>query len=695
MQNLWHQPSHSSSVRGDAWPWTGSIGLSIAVGVAYLLTAHLSLALLTKPECVAVVWPAAGIASGTLIALGPKARLPVTVAVWTASVAASLLDGRNFPATIVFAFCNAGEALLVAWLITQRFGKDFSLDSLRNVLGFFAAAGVGPAISAILATAGFVLFYNSGAPIPTTWLNWFASDALGIIMVAPLLIGLGGLRRDLPERWELTEGTLTLVALAVVSAVAFGSSAHYWWYTVLPLGLLLPALLAAHCRPVFAAAAALILGCAVVWTATIGIGEFGEISSLPDRAYAARATLLAISTYTLVLAALFAERRHNEAALEDSNNRLKNSNDRLQLALDGAELGVWSLDAKTGRFESDARDGQIHGYQPDAPPKTLAAARPFIRPGDLPALDAAFAASKRTGGRCKVEYRLAPAVDGADLRQERWVALEGTVVRDAYGRSGQLLGVTRDITHQSRQSGHWPIAICSLPSLVSSLWSEPMRTTLARKGTRFRLAMRSCMACPRRPRRPAAPNGEAEFTRMTCLAWRLASSRPWLSGGANTIASIALSVPPARFDGSSSRSFISYDRDGAAPRLVGANIDITERKKTELALEERNVQLALAGKAGRVGSYAYSIDSDVMQVSAGYAALHGLPEGTTETTRSEWRTRAHPEDLVRSRGSAETGVPQAPRTISKLSIAFFGPERVAGSSCAASFPTTRMGAPGE
>ena len=154
----------------------------------------------------------------------------------------------------------------------------------------------------------------------------------------------------------------------------------------------------------------------MVWTATFGIGELGEISSLPDRAFAARATLLAIATYTLVLAALFAERRHNEAALEDTNNRLKGSNHRLQLALDGAELGVWSVDTKTSRFESDARDGQIHGRQPDAPAKNLAEARSFVHPGDLPALDAAFAASRRTGGRCKVEYRLAPIVGGVDPR---------------------------------------------------------------------------------------------------------------------------------------------------------------------------------------------------------------------------------------------------------------------------------------
>jgi PAS domain S-box-containing protein len=74
--------------------------------------------------------------------------------------------------------------------------------------------------------------------------------------------------------------------------------------------------------------------------------------------------------------------------------------------------------------------------------------------------------------------------------------------------------------------------------------------------------------------------------------------------------------------------------------------DIKERQKAELLLDERNVLLALAGKAARVGSYAYDLDSDVMQISEGYAALHGLPEGSAETTRSEWRARVHPDDLA-------------------------------------------------
>jgi two-component sensor histidine kinase len=70
-------------------------------------------------------------------------------------------------------------------------------------------------------------------------------------------------------------------------------------------------------------------------------------------------------------------------------------------------------------------------------------------------------------------------------------------------------------------------------------------------------------------------------------------------------------------------------------------------KQVEQALAERSLQLALAGKAALVGSYAYDVGNDMMQVDAGYAALHGLPEGTVKTARSEWRARTLPEDLIR------------------------------------------------
>jgi integral membrane sensor domain MASE1 len=111
------------------------IGLAAAVGVAYFSGARLSLALLTTPDGVAVFWPAAGLAAGTMIALGSVSRMPVALGVIAATVVANLMGDRNLPSAIVFALCNAGEAALIAWLIERFLGPGFNLDNLRRVLG--------------------------------------------------------------------------------------------------------------------------------------------------------------------------------------------------------------------------------------------------------------------------------------------------------------------------------------------------------------------------------------------------------------------------------------------------------------------------------------------------------------------------------------------------------------------------------
>jgi PAS domain S-box-containing protein len=630
--------------------WMTLAVLAIAFAGSYFLAARLSLALLTKPDGVAVFWPAAGIAAGSLIALGPRLRLPVAIGVAAASAWASLLSDRNLAAAAVFALCNGAEPLLVARLIRHQFGDNFKLETLRSVLGFYAAAVIGPALSGAVATVGFILFHKADAPVLTIWLNWLASDALGIIMVAPLFIGLRGLRHNPPERWELAEGTLTLAALAVVSILAFGCPAHYW-YTVLPLGLLLPVLLAAHCRPVFAAAAVLIVGFAVVWTATFGMGELGELQSLHDRAYAARATLLALSTCTLVLAALFAERRHNEAILKDSN-------ERLQLALDGAELGVWSIDAKSGRFESDPRDRRIHGYRPEAPPITVAQARHYIHPDDLPSLDAAFAASMRGGSSCKVEYRLAPTSNGTGAGQERWVAVEGTVVRGPSGQPLRWLGITRDITARKQAEDKLEKSEREIRGLLEALPAAVYMTDAAGYisycnaaavslwGLKPELGTSKFCGCWKLHRCDGTPLPSEENP----MALALREKKP--IRGAEAIAE--------RPDGSRVL-FIPFPTplfDASGTLIGGVNmlVDITERKQAENTLAERNTQLALAGQVGLVGTFSYDLDSGRMHVSPGYATIHGLAEGTLETSRADWRARVHPDDLARLDAKLERAI---------------------------------------
>jgi PAS domain S-box-containing protein len=188
------------------------------------------------------------------------------------------------------------------------------------------------------------------------------------------------------------------------------------------------------------AAAVVIIAFGLVWTTTFGLGSFGD-PAIPvgERVLAAQTGMVITTLCALVLVALFAERRDNEVALRGSKHRL-------QLALDGAELGIWEVDPTTGRFSYDGRHSRIHGYPFDGPPSTLAAAQAYVDSRDLPDLEASITAALDSHLGFRAEYRVVPPPGEAKVRHVRWVAAEGAVIRDELGRPARMLGVTRDIT---------------------------------------------------------------------------------------------------------------------------------------------------------------------------------------------------------------------------------------------------------
>ena len=197
-----------------------------------------------------------------------------------------------------------------------------------------------------------------------------------------------------------------------------------------------------------------------------------------------------------------------------------------------------------------------------SPPKTIKEGRRFVHPDDRVRIDTAFAEAQRTGGVWSAEYRVVHPPDHPHAGEVRWVAFEGSIVRNAQGKPVRLLGVTRDIT---------------------------------------------------------------------------------------------------------------------------------QRKRAEQALAERNTQLALAGKIALVGSFAFDIGSGRMQVSPGYAAIHGLPEGTEETRRTDWRARVHPDDLRRLEVRLQQGYCRtAARTLLRVSYCPFRRRDPMDRVRAASYRTTAM-----
>src|SRR5260221_14348901 len=336
-------------------PLASGASVISAVGVAltYFVAARLSLALLEPVDGVAVFWPAAGVASGILIALGSAARWPVVVGVVAATIAANLLSDRNIWNSVFSAVANAGEAVIVAGLIHRFCGSPFELNELRRVLALFAVTIAGTSLSGIAGTVGFVQVHGSTASPPVIWLHWFSSDAIGTIAVAPLAIGLASLVRSVPPRREIAEGVLALAVVSLVCALlAFLPNEP--WTAELAIGALCPLLLwiASRLRPAFTAVATFIIAITIVWTTIFAIGIFGDLRlSIEQRVLGAQATILALSLGALVLAALFSERRLHEGALLEREARLQQA-----LRAGSVITFDWDVSADEVRFSQNATE---------------------------------------------------------------------------------------------------------------------------------------------------------------------------------------------------------------------------------------------------------------------------------------------------------------------------------------------------
>jgi len=473
LESLREQVQGALPARTAASPWARPVALAVAVGIAYFLAARLSLLLLTEPDGVAVFWPAAGVAAGVLIALGPSARIPVAAGAMVATIVANLMGDRTFSSTIVFAICNAGEALLTGWLIERYFGPDFTLDRLVHVMGLLAAAIIGTTVSGIGGTIGFVYFQNTNASVLTIWHHWFASDALGIITIAPLIIEIAAARRHPPPRHELIEGLLAICGLVLMALFVILLPKGPLG-TAVPIALLFPLLLwlAARCRPVFSAAAVFIIALTVVWMTTFGIGHFFDPSIPPNvQILRAQATILATSLCAFVLASLFAERRLHAAALEEREARLQEA-----LAAGGVMAFEWDVGAKSSRRSDNAP--QILGFDAKEP----FTARDFlarVHPDDRQRLRAHIYSVRPDKPSYKATFRFS----GPNGR-EIWLEESSRAEYDATGRYVRLKGLTLDITERKQAEERQNLLVAELDHRVKNLLaSVAVITMYTREGS--------------------------------------------------------------------------------------------------------------------------------------------------------------------------------------------------------------------
>jgi PAS domain S-box-containing protein len=754
-----------------------AVGVVLTVGVAYFLAAKLGVALLRTPDGVAGFWPAAGIAAGVIVALGPAVRVPVAIGVMAATALANLSGDRGLPAALAFAACNAGEALLMGWLIERRYGSDFSLDSLPRVLGFFLAAAIATAAAGLGAIAGDTLFHALDGPAPTIWLHWFVAHALGVVGIAPLVIGIARSLQEPPRHSEVLEGACILTILACASLLTFAWPTGHW-FTIVPSALLLPLLVwpAARCPPVFAAAAVFTVAFVIMCSVAFGVGRLGDAGiPLPDRLLAAQVTLLAVSACSLIIAALFAERRTHEVLLSTNNARLRTQEEAFRrllgslpaaiyttdkagritycnqtavdlwgkrpqvgkdrwsdlwrlhypdgssvpldqrptqivlnegravrgreallerpdgtlvpimpcpaplldergtiigvvnmqvdlterkraeaalaerdvlLALAGkaARVGGYALDCATGILRVSPGCAALYGLPEGTTEWSRADRRACILAEDLPGLDDQFVRTCEEQRREHVaQFRIVRANDG----DVRWIETRNLISYEE-GRPFRIVGIGIDVTERKKAEAELKESEARLADalaagqVIAFEWDPATRQS--RRSANAALILgdeerggAGRWRCDTFFQRIHPDDREAFRTSIR----QLSAAAP----------SYALSF---RFRGSDGRLLWleetakgEFDAAGRLLRIKGLTRDITDRTKAERALAERNLQLALAARAALVGSFSYDIETDEIRFSEGYAAIHGLPDGSSHTMRCIWQAGVHPEDLAR------------------------------------------------
>jgi PAS domain S-box-containing protein len=194
----------------------------LAVALTYYLAAQIGKLTATYSGNVCALWPAAGVALAAALLRGPRVWPGIALGACVANAQASW---GTLPAasSIACGLANGAGASLSALLPTYVLRPAFAPhEVLRRVCAagqlILLGAAVGPLLSALL---GVMALAAAGAlpweAFPGAVATWWVGDAVGVLVVAPLLLATVSLlqgREAMVRPWEglAAIGVLTLAA---------------------------------------------------------------------------------------------------------------------------------------------------------------------------------------------------------------------------------------------------------------------------------------------------------------------------------------------------------------------------------------------------------------------------------------------------------------------------------------------------
>jgi integral membrane sensor domain MASE1 len=290
--------------------FAGDVLLILAVAAAYFGAGRLGLlrGLSVEGVVVSPLWPSTGVAVACLLVFGLRVWPGIALGVLFVVMSLAPLD----PAVAVTVFGNTA-APVCGYLMLRRVGFRTDLGRLRDGLALvFLAALSATLISATIGVGPLVLTGELTVQgFWRVWPAWWVGDAMGVLIVTPLLLVLTEARWP-PRLSNWKEGVALTAAAAVIVPVATLSP-------VSVLFLVYPLLIWAALRFQLAGSMLCALAACVMATvaATDRSGPFEGMSSM--------AVMLKLQAFNgsmaltaLLLSALITEQRNTRRSVEQA-----------------------------------------------------------------------------------------------------------------------------------------------------------------------------------------------------------------------------------------------------------------------------------------------------------------------------------------------------------------------------------------
>ena len=296
--------------------WAAFVAANIALATVYAGVARLSLAAATEHRVVSSIWPPAGIALFALLRFGPRYWPGVALGAW-------ILNASSGVAPLAAAAIAAGdmlEAVVGAWLVRRVTGQRRALSRVRDVLALTILAGVGSTMIAATIGVGTLVISGSASTTPalSLWLEWWTGDAVGILLVAPLLLVWTTPEHAPPGiRWRWVEAALLFLMLVLLTDQLFSRSAMLV-FAVYPVGMWI----AWRFGPRGAATGAALVTIVATWRTLSGLGPFTTMTPT-ENLFALQLYLALLAIKSLLFAAARAEALYGEARLRASEGRYR------------------------------------------------------------------------------------------------------------------------------------------------------------------------------------------------------------------------------------------------------------------------------------------------------------------------------------------------------------------------------------